>query len=80
MVRSAPRARDTKFGSVSADEDNHDHDQDADDVEKYNKDEVVDDMGEKLPARMKVRRPIMPNWSTTMFAGMFVTKPDKGQR
>ena len=24
---------------------------------------------------MKVRRPIMPNWSTTMFAGMFVTSP-----
>ena len=78
MVRSAPRARDTKFGSVSADED--DQDQDADDEEKYNTDEVVDDMGEKLPARMKVRRPIMPNWSTTMFAGMFVTKPDKRQR
>ena len=26
---------------------------------------------------MKVRRPIMPNWSTTMLAGMFVTKPEK---
>ena len=32
---------------------------------------------EKLPARMNVRRPIMPNWSTTMFAGMFVTRPDQ---
>ena len=26
---------------------------------------------------MKVRRPIMPNWSTTMLAGMFVTRPEK---
>ena len=33
----------------------------------------------KLPALMNVRRPIMPNWSTTMFAGMFVTRPDRGR-
>ena len=33
--------------------------------------------GLSLPARMKVRRPIMPNWSTTMLAGMFVTRPEK---
>ena len=36
-----------------------------------------DEDDEKLPARMNVRRPIMPNWSTTMFAGMFVTRPDR---
>ena len=35
VVKSAPNAKDTKFGSVSA-------------------------------ARMKVKRPIMPNWSVTM--------------
>ena len=44
-------------------------------------DDDVDEDGsveeEKLPARMNVRRPIMPNWSTTMFAGMFVTRPDR---
>ena len=28
---------------------------------------------------MKVRRPIMPNWSTTMLAGMFVTRPEKSE-
>ena len=38
-----------------------------------------DEDDEKLPARMNVRRPIMPNWSTTMFAGMFVTRPDRGR-
>ena len=44
-------------------------------------DDYVDEDGsveeEKSPARMNVRRPIMPNWSTTMFAGMFVTRPDR---
>ena len=35
--------------------------------------------GLSLPARMKVRRPIMPNWSTTMLAGMFVTRPEKSE-
>ena len=44
VVRSAPRARLTRLGSVSA-------------------------------ARMKVRSPIIPNWSTTILAGIFVTSP-----
>lgn len=44
VVRSAPRARLTKLGSVSA-------------------------------ARIKVRSPIIPNWSTTMLGGIFVTNP-----
>ena len=45
VVKSAPNAKETRFGSVSA-------------------------------ARMKVNRPIMPNWSVTMDVGMLVTKPD----
>ena len=45
VVRSAPRARDTRLGSVSA-------------------------------ALMNVSRPIIPNWSTTMLAGILVTNPD----
>merc|ERR1711994_18903 len=28
---------------------------------------------------MKVRSPIIPNWSTTMLAGMLVTKPRNEQ-
>ena len=33
--------------------------------------------GSVSAARMNVSRPIIPNWSVTIVAGMFVTIPDK---